>query len=443
MGQVLGAGSSVVTGLIEKDAADRAYATQKKGIARQQKMLKEQYDPERLNALVTKYDKGFLDKRLELQKQYDPELYQLREQGKKNLVAELGREPSSRESARVASKLFEENIQADPQQEALKDKLFQEANAALQAGATLPPEFQAELVRSGIGAASGSGFSLDKRSIGGPVAHALGSEAVRLQQVRQQQAINLGQAGQQIQDARARILSGIFPTIQTAEMSGEARSAAAFAIGNENLPSGGLTGREAASFDIQGREGQRQLTGQRFDLKAQKTLRDAAFLNNAIGQISSFGGLLYEPQKYDTGFGGNAGSPIAAAGGGGGGGGGGALGGLMGGGGGGGGGVGGGGLNISSLIGLAGFACDENLKTDITPVCPEDILMKVRELPVRRWRYINPELGGEHIGTMAQNFNRLFPNSGGDAAIPLVDLLGVLLASVQALAAKVEQLEKR
>jgi len=440
MGQVLSGGSSVVTGLIEKDAADRAYATQKKGIVKQQKMLKESYDPSRIDALVTKYDKGFLNKRLELQKEFDPELYELRQRGKENLLSELGRDNASRLSQRVASELFQENITPDAQQEALKDKLFAEANEALKAGASLPPEFQAELVRSGLSGAAGSGFTLDKRAIGGSVAKTLGSEAINLQQRRQQQAVQLGQAGQQLADARARILSGIFPTVQTAEQTAEARSAAAFAIGNENLPSGGLTGREAASFDIQGREGQRQLTGQRFDIKAQKTLRDAAFLNNAIGQLGSFGGLLYQPQQYDTGFGGNAGSPVAAAGGGGGGGGG-ALGGLMGGGGGGG---GGGGLNISSIIGLAGLLCDEALKTDIKPVHPDDILSKVRQLPVNKWRYLNPQFGeGEHIGPMAAAFNGLFPNDGNGEVIPLVDFLGVLLASVQALAAKIDKLERQ
>lgn len=438
MGQILSAGSSVVTGLIEKDAADRAYATQKKGIAQQQKLLKNTFDPNRLNELVNKYDKGFLEKRLELQKELDPELYALRQQGKENLLKELGRDNDTRQSARVASKLFEENIQPDQQAEQLKDKLFNEANQALAAGATLPPDLQRELVKAGVAGASGSGFKIDRQAIGGPVASAVGSGALALQQQRQQQAIQLGQAAQGLKDARTRILSNIFPTIQSSEQTAEARSAAAFGIGNENLPSGGLTGREALSFDVQGREGGRQLTGQRFDLKAQKTLRDAAFLNNAIGQISSFGGLLYQPQQYDTGFSGNAGSPIQPQGGGGGGGGGGMLGGLMGGGGGGG---GGGGMNIGSILSLAALACDENLKTDVVSVKPEDILFKVRQLPISRWRYINPELGGTHIGTMAQSFNKLFPNEGGDQAIPLVDLLGVLLASVQALASKVEQLE--
>ena len=438
MGQALSSGASIISGVIEKKAADKAYKQQKKGITRQQELLKEAYDPARLNELVSKYDKGFLQKRLDLQKELDPEMAELRQKGKESLLAELGREPSSRQSTQVANQLFQENIRNSPEAEALKDKLFQEANAALAAGATLPPEFQAELVRSGISGAAGSGFTLDKKAIGGPVASALGSGAIQLQQMRQNQAMQLGQAGQQLQDARARILSGIFPTIQSSEQANEARGAAAFAIGNANLPSGGLTGREAASFDVQGREGQRQLVGQKVDMKAQKTLRNAAFLNNLVGTMASAGGLLFQPQQYDTGFSGNAGSVIPQAGGGGGGGD--MLGGLMGGGGGGG---GGGGMNIGSIMSLAAMFCDATMKENIVPVNPADILMKVRQLPVSHWTYMNPELAGPHIGPMAQDFHRLFPNAGGDKVIPLVDIIGVLLASVQALANKVEQLEKR
>jgi|GEM_PF-5004381 len=434
MGQVLGAGSSVVTGLIEKDAADRAYQTQKKGIQRQEALLKDEYDPNRINVLVNKYDKGFLQKRLELQKELDPELAQLRQQGKENLLQELGRDNSTRQSQQVANALFNENVKPNEAQERLKDKLFSEANAELQAGATLPPELQAELVRAGVSGAAGSGFAIDKNAIGGTVAHAIGSEAVRLKQLRQNQAVQLGQAASGLQDARARILQNIFPTVQTAEQVAAARGATAFAIGNENLPSGGLTGREAASFDIQGKEGGRQLVGQRFDAKAQKTLRDAAFLNNAIGQISSFGGLLYQPQQYDTGFGGNAGQVIPQQGGGGGGG----MGGLMGGGGG-----GGGGINIGQIASLAALACDVNIKTDIRDINPEEILAKVKSLPVRKWRYTNPALEGEHIGPMAQEFYRAFHLGDDDKVIGLVDIIGVLLASVQALADKVERLEKK
>lgn len=437
MGQALSSGASIISGVLEKKAADKAYKTQKKGVTRQQEMLKESYDPSRINELVTKYDRGFLQKRLDLQKEFDPELAELRQRGKENLLSELGREPASRQSTQVATQLFQENIRNSAGAEALKDKLFAEANTALAAGATMPPEFQAELVRAGVAGASGSGFTLDKKAIGGPVASAIGSGAIQLQQLRQNQAVQLGQAGQQLADARAKILSGIFPTIQSSEQMNEARSAAAFAIGNENLPSGGVTGREAASFDIQGREGQRQLTGQKFDMKAQKGLRDAAFMNNLIGTMASAGGMLFQPQQYNTGFGADVGQVMQPPAGGGGGGGD-MLGGLMGGGGG-----GGGGMNMSSILGMAAMFCDATMKEDVVPVNATDILMKVRQLPISHWTYINPELAGPHIGPMAQDFNRLFPNAGGDKVIPMVDIIGVLLASVQALAKKVEELEKR
>lgn len=112
------------------------------------------------------------------------------------------------------------------------------------------------------------------------------------------------------------------------------------------------------------------------------------------------------------------------------------LGGLMGGGG------GGGGLNLSSIVGLAGLLCDVNLKDVVEAVRPEDILAKVRKLPVTRWKYVNPSLGpGEHIAPMAQDFHKAFGLGDDSRKIGIGDLLGVVLVSLQALAAKVEQLE--
>src|SRR6185295_7426599 len=139
MGQVLSSGTSIIQGIVEKKAGDKAYATQKKGIKKQESMLKDEYSPDRINTLVNKYDKGFLQKRLDLQKEFDPELYQLREQGKKNLLTELGRDNATRLSQKVATQLFNENINPNESSEALKDKLFSEANDALKAGASLPP----------------------------------------------------------------------------------------------------------------------------------------------------------------------------------------------------------------------------------------------------------------------------------------------------------------
>lgn len=414
---LISAPAQIGAAFVERDAQNRAYKTQKKSLLVQEKKLKETYDPDRVNALVAKYDKEFLNRRLALLKEVDPEMYKLRQAGQKNLVEELGRDNETRQSKQVVNQLVAENLKPDQRAEALKDKLFAEANAELAAGATLPPEFQAELVRAGVSAGAGSGFAIDKRTIGGTTARAIGSAGVQLKQQRLQNAQQLAGTAQQLTDARARILQSIFPTVQTAEQVAAARGAAAFELGNQTIPSAGLTGREATSFDIQGREGARQLFAARKDLKAQKTLNDAANTNKMIGIAAQA-----------------ATSGLDMLGGGGGGGGGG----MMGGGGGGG---GGGGLNLGSIIGLAGFLSDVDAKTDIVDINPDEILARVRSLPVYSWKYIGA--AAPHVGPMAQDFFKAFGLGDTDRMISTVDAFGVLLAAVQGLARQVERLEER
>jgi len=84
---------------------------------------------------------------------------------------------------------------------------------------------------------------------------------------------------------------------------------------------------------------------------------------------------------------------------------------------------------------------DVNAKHDFTEVRPEDILLKVRELPVSKWKYIGSE--SPHIGPMAQDFFRAFQLGDDSRHINTVDAFGIMLAAIQALAEKVDRLEKR
>lgn len=410
-GSILSAGTGVVQGFMAKRTAKKAFQMQMKGLKKQEAILKETYDPARANEVSAKYDKQFTQRRLDLQREFDPELAKLREAGKKNLLAELERDDSSRQSTQVANQLFKENIQRDAAAERLKDKLFADAEAELKAGATLPPEFQAELVRSGISAATGSGFKVDQKSIGGPVASVLGSAGIALKQARQNQAMNLGNAAQGMVDARAKILSNIFPTVMTAEQTAAQRGAQAFAIGEATLPSGGLTGREALGLDIQGREGARNIRGQRLDLKAQNEITQGRILSNIVGQIGTFGGMFGSANQQDV----VTGAPAASGQSGGGG--------------------SGGGMDMSSIMGIVGMFSDVDAKFDIQSINPEEILQRVLSLPVQSWRYKDPDLdhNAPHIGPMAQDFHAAFGLGASDKRIAMVDANGVLLAAVQAL----------
>lgn len=97
-------------------------------------------------------------------------------------------------------------------------------------------------------------------------------------------------------------------------------------------------------------------------------------------------------------------------------------------------------------VGLAAALSDRNAKTDITPVDEAAVLAAVEKLPIATWRY-KPGLedAATHIGPMADDFGRVFngdPTGETPTRIAYTDAIGVLLATVKALAARVRSLEQ-
>jgi hypothetical protein len=91
---------------------------------------------------------------------------------------------------------------------------------------------------------------------------------------------------------------------------------------------------------------------------------------------------------------------------------------------------------------------DVNRKHLFEAISGEDILTKLRNLPISRWSYKTDDDKIRHIGPMAQDFYAAFGLGNDDKTIGTVDADGIALAGVQALeartsklAAKLEKLE--
>jgi Chaperone of endosialidase len=82
---------------------------------------------------------------------------------------------------------------------------------------------------------------------------------------------------------------------------------------------------------------------------------------------------------------------------------------------------------------------DRNLKRDIVPIEPAEILAKVRALPISTWGYIDQAPGVRHLGPMAQDFHAQFGLGDDDRTYNSVDAHGVALAAIQALDRMVKQ----
>src|SRR5215213_5509985 len=76
---------------------------------------------------------------------------------------------------------------------------------------------------------------------------------------------------------------------------------------------------------------------------------------------------------------------------------------------------------------------DRNRKEDFLAVDGEDLLARLREVPVSTWRYrAEEDRSVLHIGPMAQDWQRAFGFSSDPTTINMSDLDGVNLAGVQA-----------
>lgn len=285
-GAVVAAGAAA-SAVVKKNAADKAASAQKKGIEQQNQLLKGNMNPDKLNILATRFDEARAKNRIEFQKEIDPELAALRQKGKEELLAQANLNQETTQSGQVASELFRSVKEADPRMEALKDSLITKAQESINAGATLPPEYQAELVRAGLNEGSAAGIGLDKSTIGGGVARVLGAAGLQLEKQRQDQAVELANAAQGITNARVNILATVFPKLRDLESVNRQDALVNFQVGDNALPQVGLTGQDAVNIQIAKTRAKGALLQKSADVKAQQAVDSGQYTGALIGAGTS------------------------------------------------------------------------------------------------------------------------------------------------------------
>jgi hypothetical protein len=85
---------------------------------------------------------------------------------------------------------------------------------------------------------------------------------------------------------------------------------------------------------------------------------------------------------------------------------------------------------------------DRNRKEDFLGVSGEDVLSRLRNVPVTTWRYRDEvDRSTLHIGPMAQDWHRAFGFTADGTTINMSDFDGVNLAAVQALTRRTDRLQ--
>lgn len=84
-------------------------------------------------------------------------------------------------------------------------------------------------------------------------------------------------------------------------------------------------------------------------------------------------------------------------------------------------------------------ASDVNRKHRFETVAGEDVLARLRTVPIRTWSYKAEDASIRHLGPTSQDFRRAFGLGSDERSIGTVDADGVALAGVQALDARTER----
>jgi hypothetical protein len=86
---------------------------------------------------------------------------------------------------------------------------------------------------------------------------------------------------------------------------------------------------------------------------------------------------------------------------------------------------------------------DRNKKENYRPISGEQILSKIKEMPITEWNYKGTDKSVKYIGPVAQDFYAAFHLGGSDSlGINSICIDGINIAAIQALEKRTAELQK-
>jgi uncharacterized coiled-coil protein SlyX len=100
------------------------------------------------------------------------------------------------------------------------------------------------------------------------------------------------------------------------------------------------------------------------------------------------------------------------------------------------------GCNLPAGSGVFNCTSSRTTKENFLEVSGNDVLARIRKMPVSTWNYIDEGRGVRHMGPMAEDFYQTFGLGTNNISIGVQDLAGVSLAAVKALEARTASLQQ-
>jgi len=101
------------------------------------------------------------------------------------------------------------------------------------------------------------------------------------------------------------------------------------------------------------------------------------------------------------------------------------------------------GCNLPAGSGVFNCTSSRTTKENFSLVDGNDVLARLRKVPVSTWNYISEGNTARHLGPMAEDFYTAFGLGTSDKAIGVQDLAGVSLAAVKALDERTAELQRK
>jgi hypothetical protein len=291
-GGIFGAVGSVVGAVIAGDAAKKATQMQSQAIDEAKGLVGSGLSPDTVQGIATRADTQHANQQLALLKQINPSLYQALQTGSAGVAAQAGGFGAGSESSAVANQAATEALQGDKTKEG-QQQLIDAALTQLKAGATLPPDVEAQLVQAGLESSGMVTQSASGRGVGGQQLRTiLGTAGIQLQQQRQQQAAGLLTQAQGLQTARQNILQSLFPRLTQNQLGQLQGSESAYGTAAGATPQAGLGGSQIANVWLSRVGALNQLGLQGAGVRAAGELAQGQIWGNAIGSaISGIGSM--------------------------------------------------------------------------------------------------------------------------------------------------------
>lgn len=281
VGQVAGAA-------ISASAMKKATQMQIDALQKQRDFVFSQLDPALLGPKATAADVDRLKNQLALQAEIDPELLAQRYAAERAITqqaAQLG----AGGAADVAAAATKEALAGGEQNAEAKKALIDAALGELRAGATLPPDVQAELVQAGLQKTGQVQGIANTSGVGGQVLSTiLGIAGINLKAQRQERAANLLKSAQDLENSRQTLLTNLFPNLSSMQLNNLKGQQSILAQSNAMAPAAGLGGTDIVNLWLSRVGATNQLAQTQANAAAEGARAQGQIWGNTVANVAPY-----------------------------------------------------------------------------------------------------------------------------------------------------------